>query len=951
MVGIREAQALCNMPDSQRSRSPLLKSLSSKDLRNKSQTRSAFTKQPSSDHQNFSADAALFHELDNLLSKKLHLADSNELHHEINGERHFGDSPNNDVDNNNGNSSNNNSNEPTDLLDDASGSEEEEDSEFANVDEIDGPISPSSSSGSLKDYFHSHEPYNGTGSPKQQYSPKSESTDSDKIISSDDMNNEEDNNLPVDDALKKLLQQKAEEIERGTSSHSFTKPTLDWEISDFYSLYHELSGWFIQKDYGSLKSTMVCFQKSYDTKKFVEEYSYAKNVVKELGAKLEINSMDIRSLLSLAYISFGTFQETSSYFHHLDILRRNNTLLMPISKILLECFKKHADCCRTKNSNLQQYNALLFYSGSILFFMINIGIDQRKKQAKVVENFINSIEEADLMLFLTKYIDHWRWKSRLSMRIRNIIILLHKLILLQFGDESYYDDTKEFVKKHHGIKKKDPNSCNLSVSPLEYIAFREDITSRYPSSNIPKGDCPEIMDNPNSLSQFLEIPRPRSRSTSNQSLGEPQVHISTPAPSPPASPTALNGMKTRKSFQANLSFPTFYPSSGDYDNGVMDELSHKLDIAVDETVLPFSMQEAIEILSKSVHIKLSTKQLWHERELFMIQERGWCNNDSGLQNDPFDYSLIHTQEASTMKRIEKYYADALPLFSSLVYVLLETIETCASNKGHFEKDYTEEEINELQPQLELIRSKEIAMESSCAILFLLLKWFKLSHCLKFEYLCSLIYDSKFITTGVNTLYKFTEEYQNKIFNRYLQPTHSFWSECSLFNIQYKDTLEISISGEQNKNLNIRMLNSEVYILRILSKITGKKTQRLKDLPLNISGIFKSLYYVFNLDIYHPILKIVHELAPFKNKRWRADHMDLVSGVFLHEKLSLTENWITGKDITGEINDAYGQEIALRAMLQFYNFYHYKKSMKDCGYDDRTSNSFFSREAELISAPY
>ncbi|CAG98868.1 Far11p [Kluyveromyces lactis] len=927
------------MPETQRSRSPLLKSLSSKDLRSKTQARPPFAKQLSNEHQTFPSDTSLFHDLDSLLSKKLHLGDSNELQHENNGT----DRQSNEA---------NNSSEIIDTQDDANGEEDDEDSEFANVDEIDGPISPSSSSGSLKDYFQGYDSYtNGQASPKQLRKVSPELNDKDKIITYEDVKVEEDNNLPVDDALKKLLQEKADEIERGDLSHSFTKPTLDWQASDFNSLFHELSEWFIQKDYGSLKTAKLSFEKNYDSSKFIEERKYAIQVITELGKKLEVNSVDINTLLCLAYISFGTFQETNSYFHHLDILRRNNTLLMMISKVLLPCFKKHADCCRVKNTNLQQYNTLLFYSGSITYFMINIAIEQRSMHTKAVEDFIDVVHSSGLMLFLTKYIDHWRWKSRLSMRIRNIIILFHKVLLLQFGEESHYDAVKRFVLQHHKIEKKDSSASNLSISPLEYVAFREDITSRFPSSQLPEPTYPSMLDNPNSLSQFLEIPRPRSRSSSNMSLGEPQVHMATPAPSQPASPTSSpNGLKTRKSFQANLSYPAFFPSSGDYDTGVVDELSNKLSIAVPETVLPYNMQEAIEILSKSVHIKLSTKQLWHERELFMVQERGWTNTEVH-EKDPFTYRGIQNEEPETMNRIEDYYANALPHFSSLVYVLLETIETCMSNKVYLEEDFSEEEINELQPQLELIRSKEIAMESSSAILFLLLKWFKVSHFLKFEYLCSLIYDSKFITTSVGILQSFTDQYQNRIYSKHLQPTHSFWSECSLYNVQYKETLEISTANEKANRLNLRMLNSEVYLLRVLSKITGKKTQRLKDLPLNVSNIFKALYSIFNLDIYHPILKIIHELAPFKNKRWRADHMELISGVFLHEKLHLTDNWITGKDITGEINDSYGQEIALRAMLQFYNFYHYKRTMEHCGYDDKFSNSFFSREAELLSAPY
>ena len=163
------------MPETQRSRSPLLKSLSSKDLRSKTQARPPFAKQLSNEHQTFPSDTSLFHDLDSLLSKKLHLGDSNELQHENNGT----DRQSNEA---------NNSSEIIDTQDDANGEEDDEDSEFANVDEIDGPISPSSSSGSLKDYFQGYDSYtNGQASPKQLRKVSPELNDKDKIITYEDV--------------------------------------------------------------------------------------------------------------------------------------------------------------------------------------------------------------------------------------------------------------------------------------------------------------------------------------------------------------------------------------------------------------------------------------------------------------------------------------------------------------------------------------------------------------------------------------------------------------------------------------------------------------------------------------------------------------------------------------------------------------------------------------------
>lgn len=78
-------------------------------------------------------------------------------------------------------------------------------------------------------------------------------------------------------------------------------------------------------------------------------------------------------------------------------------------------------------------------------------------------------------------------------------------------------------------------------------------------------------------------------------------------------------------------------------------------------------------------------------------------------------------------------------------------------------------------------------------------------------------------------------------------------------------------------------------------------------------------------------------------------MELISGVFLYEKLELLDNWVTGKDVTGELGDACGQEIAMRALLQFYNFLHYEKSMEDLGYSERSNSSLslLNKESEYL----
>ncbi|AET41480.1 Far11p Ecym_8195 [Eremothecium cymbalariae DBVPG len=822
---------------------------------------------------------------------------------------------------------------------------EDEDEDFTNVDEIDGPISPSSSCKVMNDIPSS------SASPvclspivqKMKHMPE----DSEDIV---------DENIPIDEDYKKQLDQRAAEISSGFVFHTASKPTLDWSLKAFYSLPEELSEWLDLKDYMLLNKSKASFESKFSPGNFVEDVAYSNECVNTLKKELSEDHLNGDAILAMCYIVFGNFKEMHNLESHLGSIRRNSLLLADAAMgIIIRVFKKQAEFCRDKNSNLSQYNSLLFYSSTVFYFIICVCIETRASDQDIVDKVIDTIFEAGILEFITMYIEHWRWHSRLCMRIRNMLMISFKLLTLQFGDEVHYQKVRTYIHNLHGIETYENRPEKLTASPLDYEAFRIDINSRFPISKALESKIPKDFDNPNSLSQFLEIPRPKAHSAVKMTLPEPQLHIATPVPSPPGSPISPYTPKTRKSFQTNLCYPSLYPSD-DEDN--TDELESRIQLPDEldnNNVLPYNVQEAIEILSKNIEIKLSVKQLWHERSLFMMQERGW-NEAEKHSNDPYDYSALedNSQEIKTMRRIENYYQKCLPSLISLVYVLLQTIESNLNIHEYFVKDFPADmSIELLTPQLEISRAKEILMRSSSGILFTLLKWFKLSHILKFEYLSSLIYDSKVTDVFIPLLSKFTYNYNDRLYKRTVMLPHSFFAECSKNNLIYRDSYDEKFTQlyPLDSEVNIRMISSEVYMLEVLSKIIGKKTYRLKELPLNIGTLFCKLYQIFNLDIYRPILRLVKELTPFKNKRWKSEHIELISGVYLYEKLSLVDNWVAGKDISGEMHDAYGHEIALRAMLQFYNFTHYKIPMEQCGYTEKPSKSFFSKESEILTSNY
>ena len=850
---------------------------------------------------------------------------------------------------------------------------EQEDEEFANVDEIDGFVSSLNQlSPNINVKVQSNDG-NINNVTNKTYDKNANNNNNTPTTNDDNMI---DYNMPVGEEFQKILNRRLSEISDHTRiNNNACKQKIDWVLKDFYGLKGELSEWFTKVDYvylDQLKSTFK--QQVKDPESFIKDLHYRKSIVDEIFENFD--SMTDSNIQIITYVSLGTYEYAEDLNMHLDMISKNNLILVDHLPTIIDYFKEKALSCQNDTKNLKRKTLLLFYLSTILFCIITTCIDQHNKSREKVEKAIDIIHTKKLMSFLTKYIEHWRWTSRLSMRIRNIILLLFKTIILQFGSEDVYKDTKKKVYKYHGLEYETHSNDSShkrpkmrTISPLNYRAFREDITSRFPNYELPKSELPETtIDDSNSLSQFLEIPRPKSRSILNSSLAIPEKHLATPFPSPPSSPTfsQLNdsGIKPRKSFQTNMSYPQLYPINDCSNDNTLSKIISPLEVSDNRDTstqnfdykndIPFSVEEAVHIMNDNLEIKLSAKQLWYERDLFMSTERGWqrdkkvsYTNDFNTYytekdiNNPFDYSSFNrgneSNELQIMNRIETYYMECLASFNSLIFVLLQTIEANMSNNEYrYKGDPSNYDISLIQPQLEIVRSKEILMRSCSGILVLLLKWFKLNHILKFEYFASLIYDFRYITIFSSLLGRYADIYYDKISNKLIEADHNIWKMCSQSNSSYSKSLQVN-PMEKDK-YNILILSSLTYLFKTLRYITGNKTYRLKSLPLSIGLLFKKYYRVFCLEIYHPMLKIIKELTPFKNKRWKSEHMDLISGVFLYEKLELIDNWVSGKDIAGELNDAGGQEIALRALLQFYNFNHYNQSMEDLGYTKKIDSN-------------
>ncbi|KAH0548464.1 hypothetical protein GP486_007947 [Trichoglossum hirsutum] len=221
--------------------------------------------------------------------------------------------------------------------------------------------------------------------------------------------------------------------------------------------------------------------------------------------------------------------------------------------------------------------------------------------------------------------------------------------------------------------------------------------------------------------------------------------------------------------------------------------------------IPTSILEAGELFANRMRMTRAMKQLWSERERYMKFERGWGSlsededvnevdfgDGAGGNSDESGKEKENKEKQEAIRRllaVEDFYREALPHLQSLVIVLLKAIlanvtalitqpnsangqnglgpgfnlpETGignGQNRGKGKENSRASNGNGIPQsdgisdssdpkttveELDSSRTREISGKAVSGILLLILRWFKLSHILKFEYMTQLLLDSNYL---------------------------------------------------------------------------------------------------------------------------------------------------------------------------------------------------------------
>ncbi|KAL2179120.1 uncharacterized protein P884DRAFT_268290 [Thermothelomyces heterothallicus CBS 202.75] len=490
--------------------------------------------------------------------------------------------------------------------------------------------------------------------------------------------------------------------------------------------------------------------------------------------------------------------------------------------------------------NVQMVAEELIHLMTILYVAMQEALDDPEGMAEVRQRLLAL--NPSLTSFLLQVVVKLRWDETGILPQTQIFLLFWKSILLVFGGSKDLAEAKEATSEMIGCDDKNI----ITASPLDYHAFRQEITSKYPAYIPPQPLLPLEPDQ-NTIIPPLPNHPTRNNAANGIHPGPPgpgggasilhqPVHIATPAPSPPPSPGVGGKGGKKQNYQTNQNFPFMYPPLDATSNSAGGKGGAALqDLLVgrkwEGSDVPASILEAGELFSKRVRMSRATRQLWEEREEFLKFERGYDADDDivdeldlssltleereelGLakasddkprkpSNSGPDYGPrgVSQQIKERLDAVEEFYKEALPHLQSLVIVFLRQITAMTSNlvspqnangpqgppgarpnggqqNGHNGPNGGSkgDPSSPLDADVDELRSREIAAKAVTGTLILLLKWFKLSHVLKFEYMTQLLLDLNYLPMALKIFAMY--DVQQVVESRTDRLEHSFFYFC------------------------------------------------------------------------------------------------------------------------------------------------------------------------------
>ncbi|KXJ92664.1 hypothetical protein Micbo1qcDRAFT_117624 [Microdochium bolleyi] len=310
--------------------------------------------------------------------------------------------------------------------------------------------------------------------------------------------------------------------------------------------------------------------------------------------------------------------------------------------------------------------------------------------------------------------------------------------------------------------------------------------------------------------------------------------------------------------------------------------------------------------------------------------------------------------------------------------------------------------------LDSIRAREIESKAATGIILLLLKWLKISHVLKFEYVTQLLLDSNYLPLVLKLFAH--QDVQQVVDSKTDRLEHSFFHFCNsrafpgdrllvepteidgLDDDSEDDAAPPPIrrrksptrpsaeavplpegpkrqDGQANARPEVDELGypinplpkepitdfsrrnffSLINYLRIMQKICKNKAHRnLLLVQYKSSNIIRKSLKIPQHELRLYTLKLFKNQVPYCGRKWRQSNMRVITAVYLHCRPELRDEWLAGSDVDAEVEEALPLEQALRSLTHWFNVRRYPDQMAiDIREALREEQDFFKRELDKL----
>ncbi|KAI9274678.1 hypothetical protein BDA99DRAFT_498220 [Phascolomyces articulosus] len=532
----------------------------------------------------------------------------------------------------------------------------------------------------------------------------------------------------------------------------------------------------------------------------------------------------------------------------------------------------------------------------------------------------NGMLDSSILRSLFDVVSQLRDKYLKSFPVKKLILLLWKTLLSTFGGLEELQYSKNASRILHGL---DPSNTDIisKCTPQDLYTFQNEATLKYPNYAPPEIPLP--------ITPSLTV-KASPRLVQAMGISNATAHTELPYQTlfPPKSSSNSSNSSIKSKQQQNLSMIWPPPQSQ----------SFVLPLDKDSPGVPQSTAEAGNLYLKNMYMSVANQQIFSEREKSIHK---WEQMKEKIPE--FDDLLFKCENNEhvtvAMKKrfeaLEQIYTSIVPDLQNIVIVLLKlllsTVTTAANGVSSKQQQNSnaDRSLNNTSSgtvnldEADSNRNREVLSKAISGILLLLLKWTKVSHVLKFEYLSQLLVDSGclLLILKILGLQEITA----------LVAAETNIDGYSMFQKNMNDTSESILSepstSHQQPYTNCRNMFWTINFLRILQMLTKRKTNRVMLLvQYKSSAILKRV-----LKVSHPMmevyaLKVLKSQVPYLGRKWRSLNMRIISAIYLRCYTVLRDDWISKSDTDNDLEDGMIQETNLRMLIRIYHGQRYIHGM-------------------------